>query len=160
MTGLGESVNPLSVTISVDQTFGRALFASNRMRYLPACRSRLCVPKIVEMGNLGGYQELTTAAKLAGGPENLIDGIKAAAAYSAKREGQQQAGLAGVIGTLALVGVLGAGVYVWRRSGNRKAALLDARSEAAEVQLGALISDVEAEQLLESIEEPPESANS
>jgi hypothetical protein len=58
------------------------------------------------------------------------------------------------------VGVLGAGVYLWKRSGNRKAAPLNARSEAAEVQLGALISDVEAEQLLESIEEPPESANS
>ena len=158
--GTGESVNPLSVTISVDQTFGRTLFASNQMSYSPGCKSRLCVPKMVEMGNLGGYQELTTAAKVAGGPENLIDGIKAAAAYSAKREGQQQGGLAGVIGALALVGVLGAGVYLWKRSGNRKAAPLNARSEAAEVQLGALISDVEAEQLLESIEEPPESANS
>ena len=86
------------------------------------------------MGNLGGYQDITTAAKAAGGPDKLIAIIQAEAAKKAAA-GQRGQGAVLAFGAVALVV---AGKHGWNTYTARRAAS-EARSHAAAVELKALI---------------------
>lgn len=62
------------------------------------------------MGNLGGYEVITTAAKAAGGPENWVASIEKGASVLGRRTGRVE----GVVFSAALALVL-AGVYSWKK---------------------------------------------
>ncbi|MCZ4603459.1 hypothetical protein O3S80_06630 [Streptomyces sp. Lzd4kr] len=57
------------------------------------------------MGNLGPYQDITTAAKQAGGVENLIKKIEEAAVKKASLQILGKGAAIGVVGTLVVSGV-------------------------------------------------------
>jgi hypothetical protein len=86
------------------------------------------------VGNLGGYQDITTAAKAAGGPDKLIAIVQAEAAKKAAA-GQRGQGAVLAFGAVALVV---AGKHGWNTYTARRAAS-EARSHAAAVELKALI---------------------
>ncbi|MEI2639960.1 MAG: hypothetical protein V9F03_13340 [Microthrixaceae bacterium] len=100
------------------------------------------------MGNLGGYQDITTAAKAAGGPEKLIAIIQAEAAKRAATGQRAQ----GALLTLGVVAMVVAGKRVWYLHTARRAAST-ASANAATVELTALIDfpDTDAD---ESSNEP------
>ena len=96
------------------------------------------------MGNLGGYLDITTAAKAAGGPDRLIAIIQAEAAKKAAA-GQRGQGAVLAFGAVALVV---AGKHGWNAYTARRAAS-ESSADAAAAELTALIegsgADADAE---------------
>lgn len=64
----------------------------------------------VSVGNLGGYESITTMAKAAGGPDKWIANIEKGASIVAKRSGRAE----GAVVTLVLCGAVWVG-YEWKK---------------------------------------------
>ena len=99
-----------------------------------ASASRDAFSTLRQVGNLGGYQDITTAAKAAGGPDRLIAIIQAEAAKKAAA-GHRGQGAVLAFGAVALVV---AGKHGWNAYAARRAAS-EARSDAAAAELKALV---------------------
>lgn len=93
------------------------------------------------MGNLGGYQEITTAAKAAGGPDKLIAIIESEAAKKAA-PGQRGQGAAMAIGAFVALALAKQG---WDKFQTARVAASDARASEAKAQLKDLIEQGDAE---------------
>lgn len=93
------------------------------------------------MGNLGGYQDITTAAKAVGGPDNLIAIIESAAV---KRAAPGHRGQGAALAVVALVAGAAA-KQRWDKYQAGRAAESGARADEAKAQLKDLIGQRETE---------------